>query len=119
MSRWLARVQAAIFGAGQRSRSGREPSPGSPPAHGDIGALMDPHAASTGPANGPGGGPATAHGLGFLAGNSGLDSGEDSGSEGEASGGVGLAAGAVAAQQALSWRERAALLRERRVQGLA
>lgn len=118
VTRRLARAQAAIFGAGQRSRGGREPSPASP-AHGKIGTLTAPHAASSGPANGGGSGAATAHGLGFPAGDSGPDSGEGSGSEAEASDGVGLAAGAVAAQQALSWRERAALLRERREQGLA
>ena len=115
MSRWLVRVQAAIFGAGQRNRGGNEPSP----AEGHVRALTALHAASSGPGNG-GGGDAAAHGLGFPAGNSGPDSGEEeSGSEEEAFIGVGLAAGAVAAQQALSWRERAALLRERREQGLA
>jgi len=46
-------------------------------------------------------------------------SGSPDASDDEGSGGVGLAAPAVAAQQVLSWRERAALHRERRAEGLA
>lgn len=116
-------MQAAIFGVAPRNHGLPEATSRAGTQRAYRGRHYSAGADGTGHVNGGGGGAA---GAGSKIASVGLGSAiaepaspsKSEASEAEGSGGVGLAAPAVAQQQALSWRERAALLRQKREEGL-
>lgn len=116
-------MQAAIFGVAPRNHGVPEATSRADAQREDRGRFYSAGADGIGYVNGGGGGAAGA-GSKFASVGSRSTVAEPTSpskseaSESEGSGGVGLAAPAVAQQQALSWRERAALLRQKREEGL-